>query len=388
MPNKLILSEWSDEFITSLVRSKSLCMALFSTKREMIFANKSISDLFKGEPFNSFINPTFDNLLSLDNSIPLIFEGFMTFGDYSSINTSIWAQVYRKENKLLVLGGVNSATLLEQNETMHQLNHEVINLQRELLREKLALEKTLNLLKEANGELKKHNADKDRLISILAHDLRSPFTVILGYSELLLENIRKLDINKIESFVKEIFQSTQLTFTLLEDLLKWAKMQSGKIIFEPQKLSFKIICLKSLEFLIPVANAKNIKINISTADNINVFADINMLKTILRNLVSNAIKFTNKDGTLNIYAVENSENVTISVADNGIGIKPDSLTSLFDISQNHTTKDLAGEKGSGLGLVLCKEFVEKHGGIIWVESEFGKGSEFKFTLPINIDQVV
>ena len=388
MPNKLILSEWSDEFITSLVRSKSLCMALFSTKREMIFANKSISDLFKGEPSNSFINPTFNNLLSLDNSIPLIFEGFMTFGDYSSINTSIWAQVYRKENKLLVLGGVNSATLLEQNETMHQLNHEVINLQRELLREKLALEKTLNLLKEANGELKKHNAEKDRFISILAHDLRSPLTVILGYSELLLENIRKLDINKIESFVKEIFQSTQLTITLLEDLLNWAKMQSGKIIFEPQKLSLKIICLKSLEFLIPAANAKNIKINISTADNINVFADINMLKTILRNLVSNAIKFTNKDGTLNIYAVENSENVTISVADNGIGIKPDSLTSLFDISQNHTTRDLAGEKGSGLGLVLCKEFVEKHGGVIWVESEFGKGSEFKFTLPIYIDQVV
>lgn len=387
MPDKLFLSEWTDEIITSLVRSESLCMALFTTKREMIFANKSISDLFKGEPFNSFINPTFDNLLLLDNTIPLIFEGFMTLGDYSSINTSIWAQVYRKENKLLVLGGVNSAILLEQNETMHQLNNEVIYLQRELLKEKLALEKTLNLLNEANGELKKHNADKDRFISILAHDLRSPFTVILGYSELLLENIHKIDINKIETFVKEIFQSTQLTFTLLEDVLKWAKMQSGKIIFEPQKLSFKVICLKSLEFLIPVANAKNIKINIPAADNINVFADINMLKTILRNLVSNAIKFTNKDGTININAVENSENVTISVADNGIGIRPDSLTRLFDISQNHTTSDLAGEKGSGLGLVLCKDFVEKHGGIIWVESEFGKGSEFKFTLPISIEQV-
>ena len=137
MPDKLFLSEWTDEIITSLVRSESLCMALFTTKREMIFANKSISDLFKGEPFNSFINPTFDNLLLLDNTIPLIFEGFMTLGDYSSINTSIWAQVYRKENKLLVLGGVNSAILLEQNETMHQLNNEVIYLQRELLKHEI-----------------------------------------------------------------------------------------------------------------------------------------------------------------------------------------------------------------------------------------------------------
>ena len=379
-----ILSDWTDEFITTLIRSKSLCVALFSTNGELIHANDLMSVLFKAEPFKSFINPTFDNLLLLDNSIPLIFEGFLTLGDYSSINTSIWAQVYRKENKLLVLGGVNSAILLEQNETMHQLNHEVNNLQRELLREKLALEKTLTLLREAHSELKKLNADKDRFISILAHDLRSPFTVILGYSELLLENIHKIDINKIETFVKEIFQTTQLTFTLLEDLLKWARMQSGKVTFEPQQLSFKFICLNSLEILIPLANAKNIKINISTADHVNVFADINMLKTILRNLTTNAIKFTNKDGTININAVENSGNVTISVADNGIGIKPDSLTGLFDISQNHITRDLAGEKGSGLGLVLCKEFVEKHGGIIWVESEFGKGSEFKFTLPISI----
>jgi signal transduction histidine kinase len=123
-----------------------------------------------------------------------------------------------------------------------------------------------------------------------------------------------------------------------------------------------------------------------SADHINVFADIDMLKTVLRNLVSNAIKFTNNDGAINIGAEENSGNVTISVSDNGIGIAHDELKKLFDISEVLTTKDTEGETGTGLGLLLCKEFVEKHQGKIWVDSEVGKGSDFRFTLPISVEQ--
>jgi signal transduction histidine kinase len=164
--------------------------------------------------------------------------------------------------------------------------------------------------------------------------------------------------------------------------LQWARTQQGKIPFKPQKLSFKDICVNILEILNPIAYAKNITINLSSSDEIDVFADIDMLKTILRNLVSNAIKFTNKNGEININAQENYENVTISVSDNGIGIKPDNLSKLFDISQVLTTTGTAKETGTGLGLLLCKEFVEKHGGKIWVVSEVGRGSNFKFTLPI------
>ena len=163
----------------------------------------------------------------------------------------------------------------------------------------------------------------------------------------------------------------------------WARTQQGKIPFKPQILNFRDICKNILETLIPNADAKNIAINCSAEDNIHVFADIDMLKTVLRNLMTNAIKFTNNGGAVNMRAEQTDSNVTISVSDNGIGIGIDDLNKLFDISEVITTKGTAGETGTGLGLLLCKEFVEKHGGKIWVESEVGKGSDFKFTLPIS-----
>jgi len=246
-------------------------------------------------------------------------------------------------------------------------------LQRNRAEEKLKANETI---------LEKLNADKDRFISILGHDLRSPFNALLGLSELLTENIRKYDIDKIEDFVNRINKSAGTTFNLLEDILMWARTQQGKIPFKPKILSFRNICMDILEILKPNADAKNITIKYNPADEINIFADIDMLQTVLRNLISNAIKFTNKNGAINISAEENPGNVTISVSDNGTGIAPDNLTKLFDISQIQTTTGTADEKGTGLGLILCKEFVEKHGGKIWIESEVGKGSDFKFTMPI------
>jgi signal transduction histidine kinase len=241
-------------------------------------------------------------------------------------------------------------------------------------------------VKQYEKELIRLNVDKDRFLSILGHDLRSPFNALLNLSELLKENIRQYDIDEIENFINHINQSAHITYDLLEDILMWARAQSDKITFKPQKLSFADICKNILEILNPSANAKNITINYYIADRINIFADIDMIKTVLRNLVSNAIKFTNNGGAINISAEENSENFTISVSDNGIGMQPDNLTKLFDISQVQTTKGTAEETGTGLGLLLCKEFVEKHGGKIWVESEYGKGSDSKFTLPIFTEQ--
>jgi signal transduction histidine kinase len=236
-------------------------------------------------------------------------------------------------------------------------------------------------IQQLNSQLEKLNADKDLFISILAHDLRSPFNAILGLSELLNDDIRKLDIDDIEDIAKTINKSARNSFNLLEDILMWARTQSGKIPFKPQKLSFAAIYKDVFEILYPNADTKNISINYTTDEDIFVFADIDMLKTILRNLVSNAIKFTNEGGTINISAVENSENTTISVSDNGIGINPDDLKKLFDISLVVSTKGTSDEKGTGFGLLLCKEFVDKHGGKIWAECEAGPGCDFKFTLP-------
>jgi len=378
-----LFTEWLNEFNATLVKKNSLCVALFSIDKELLFANETMALLFKGAPHNSFINPTFDHLLSLDNSSPLIFDGFLTLGDYVSINTSIWAQVYRKENKLLVLGGVNSAQLLEQNETMHQLNREISNLQRDLIREKYTLEKTLTQLNEANSELKKLNTDKDRFLSILAHDLTSNFNTLLGYSELLTENIRIYDIDKIENQINIITKTANNSYGLLEDILSWARAQSGKFPYTPKELSFLNVCNEVVESINANALAKNIKISDFSENDIAISADENMLKTILRNLISNAIKFTHKGGHINISVEKGDEYLTISVSDNGVGMDYKTIAKLFDISQSHTTYGTEDEKGTGLGLLLCKEFVEQHNGKIWVESELGKGSTFRFTIPLS-----
>jgi len=241
-------------------------------------------------------------------------------------------------------------------------------------------------LKITGDKLLQLNLDKDRFISILGHDLKSPFNNILGFSEILTDEINSLNTDEIKEIAGNINKSAKITNKLLEDILMWARTQQGSIPFKPQNLSLSATCRNILEILNPSAYAKNITIYDSYVDNINVYADADMLKTVLLNLVSNAIKFTDSGGKITINAEQDSENVTISVSDNGIGIPAENMAKLFDISEVLTTKGTAGETGTGLGLLLCKEFVEKHGGKIRVESEEGKGSNFKFILPIPVGQ--
>jgi signal transduction histidine kinase len=248
-------------------------------------------------------------------------------------------------------------------------------------------QKRLAELVISNNELQhliQLNADKDIFISIMAHDLRSPFNALLGLSDLLIENLRKYNIDEIEELVNHIKSAAEGTYALLEDLLKWTRAQSGNIPFNPQNVNIEDICKKILEYLYTNALAKKITINLNIQNNISVYCDADMLKTILRNLISNAIKFTNKRGLIELNAEVNPGDTTVSVSDNGIGMSPDKIKKLFDISQIQTSSlGTANETGTGFGLLLCKEFVEKHGGEIWVESRCGKGSVFKFTMPVR-----
>jgi signal transduction histidine kinase len=238
----------------------------------------------------------------------------------------------------------------------------------------------IQILEQSDG-LKRLNDDKDLFISILAHDLKSPFTGILGVSELLANNIHKYDNDKIKNLIILLNKSAVNSYKLLEDLLMWAQSQSGQLPFGPQKLFFIEVCSEIVEILKLNANEKKISINIFAEDNITVFADKEMLKTVLRNLISNAIKFSKEEGIINVYALQNQNSVTITVSDNGVGIASDLQQNLFSISHKNSTIGTANEKGTGFGLLLCKDFVEKHSGEIWVKSEIGKGSEFKFFLP-------
>lgn len=246
------------------------------------------------------------------------------------------------------------------------------------------IKQTELIIKQNNKELQKLNTDKDLFISILAHDLKSPFNSILGYLGLLKENIRVYDINKIEVQIEIINHSAQGIYDLLEAILMWARAESGKLPYTPKALNIKTISIDVLETLQPYANTKAISINYMEAENLSGFADPDMLKTVLRNLISNAIKFTNNNGRITVSAQQTGSNILFTVSDNGIGIAPEVQNKLFDISQMHTTRGTANESGTGLGLLICNEFIVKNSGKIWVESELGRGSDFKFTVPIFV----
>lgn len=251
----------------------------------------------------------------------------------------------------------------------------------ELISVALLNSKNLEALKNRELQLQKLNSDKDKFISILAHDLKNPFNALLGFTDMLLTNIREYDFQEIESLLEILYQTSKNTYNLLEDLMLWAQSQSGNLPFAPEKLVLEDVYD---EVVAPFSNnPKNISINYIEDNQIEVIADINMLKTILRNLISNAIKFTNNNGEIKVIVEQNSYTITITVSDNGVGIENKDISKLWDVSEKYSSKGTDGEKGSGLGLSLCKEFVEKHGGKIWVESELGKGSDFKFTLPLK-----
>jgi two-component system sensor histidine kinase/response regulator len=237
--------------------------------------------------------------------------------------------------------------------------------------------------KESETKLKELNATKDKLFSIIAHDLKSPFNGLLGFSEILNENIRTFPIEKSEEIITTINSTAKQTLVLLENLLTWANTQTGQFDFKPENQSLKPIIQAIVVVLNSSASIKNITINSFLSDDITAYADLNMLKTVLRNLISNAIKFTDSGGKVDINTVSDKNQIKITVADDGVGMNEETISKLFRIDATLTTKGTANESGSGLGLILCKEFVEKHGGKIWIESEVGKGSKFVFTLPLS-----
>ena len=234
------------------------------------------------------------------------------------------------------------------------------------------------------AQLEELNATKDKLFSIIAHDLRSPFNSILGFSSLLIDEKKESSSEIHFKYLSSINSSANNTLILLDNLLNWAKSQTGQINFEPEKIALTSVIYKIIELVNSTADLKNISLSHDPSGEIEIYTDENMLMTVLRNLTSNAIKFTKPGGNIKIFAISKQKQVEITVSDDGVGMNKETINKLFKIDTNYTTTGTAREKGSGLGLLLCKEFVEKLGGNIWVESEEGKGSDFKFTLPLNI----
>ncbi len=240
--------------------------------------------------------------------------------------------------------------------------------------------------KRIEDQLRDLYASRDKLSSVISHDLKSPFNGILGFASLLLQDYDELSDKDRKEFIRNIETSAQSAFKLLENLLEWSRIQTGKIQFNFEELNLGRLIYENFMLLQPTADKKQIHLYNFAPPDCFIFADRNSMLTIIRNLLSNAIKFTPKGGKISVHAEQHDNLWEVSVKDNGIGIKPESLAKLFKTGETVKTRGTDNEKGTGLGLLLCKEFVEKNGGKIWVESTPGQGSRFVFTMPAKREE--
>jgi signal transduction histidine kinase len=239
-----------------------------------------------------------------------------------------------------------------------------------------------NLLRQNEQKLKELNATKDKLFSVIAHDLRNPFQTIMGFSELIHDEAIQVDNKDIIAYSQRLIDSTLQAHKLLQNLLDWSIAQSTGVIVNFQKLNLSVVLSEAVGMLNAVASAKQVQVVVDVPNHLSVYADANMLKTVFRNLLANAIKFSYEQNTVEVRAFEDGENCTLVFTDYGVGMTEQQLDGLFTIGKLSSTKGTKGEYGTGLGLILCKEFVVKNKGVIWVESTLNAGSSFFISLPL------
>jgi PAS domain S-box-containing protein len=248
---------------------------------------------------------------------------------------------------------------------------------RDITKHKLAEEE----IKLKNELLLTTNAEKDKFFSIIAHDLRGPLSSFLSATQILSEDIQTMATQEIKEITVSMKESAQNIYTLLENLLEWSRLRRGRLDFVPERLNINEKINDCIGVLSEYARKKEIQIFVSIPGALEIHADNHMFDTIVRNLVSNAIKFTNVGGKISVEAISNNNHfIEMKVSDSGIGMPPELKSKLFLLSEKTSRPGTNGEMSTGLGLLLCKEFIEKHGGRIWVESEVGKGSSFYFTM--------
>jgi PAS domain S-box-containing protein len=262
-------------------------------------------------------------------------------------------------------------TRLDEQKSLYNKAQDEIRIRTEM-QEKLTI---------SEKRLRELNSTKDKFFSIIAHDLMSPFNSILGLCEILSQNIKDKDYQNIDEYSQAIISSSRKAFALLVNLLDWSRLQTGRIIFNPVQINFKTIINDNIELFKNSALQKEVLIETDIQPDLNINADYNMINTVIRNLLSNAIKYSSKSGNIRISALQNAHETEFSIRDTGVGIRDDDIDKIFRLDIQFSTPGTASESGSGLGLMLCKEFVEKHNGKIWVESKLNKGTTFKFVIP-------
>lgn len=360
----------SEELYRKLVSTSPDAICMTNMEGFITFASPKAIDLFGykndneiiGHPLISWIAPE-NRKKGIRNFKHLINNGFPLDKEYLLI----------KKDKTHFHGEINASVIRSADQKPKGL----IIITRDITDRKQAD----IAIKEREVKLKELNATKDKFFSIIAHDLKSPFNGIIGISNLMKEESKRLELHVIHQYANMINSSAVQTYRLLENLLNWARIQQGKITFSPTNILLKHLVNEVVILLHESAYQKRILIIDNTPSNLLVKIDEGMIETILRNLISNAIKFTPTGGRIVIQTIMINTGIEISVSDNGVGINKENIQKLFNIDTNYTLPGTEKEKGTGLGLILCKEFTEKHNGKISVESTEGKGSTFTISLP-------
>jgi len=248
-------------------------------------------------------------------------------------------------------------------------------------RDLLESQRLIKELEKHKQQLAESNATKDRFFSILAHDMRNPVSALYTFSDYLNTNINDISKEDLQQYLSVIHSTTKGLSELVEELFLWASLRSNRYQIKPETIILSEVVDSTMSLLMASITQKNLSVKTAVSADIIVYVDRNMIQTVFRNLVSNAIKFTSNNGQISIIATKGSNDVTVEVIDSGVGISQIDIGRLFRIDEHFTTTGTGGETGSGLGLILCKELIEKNKGKIWVESEPSKGSTFAFALP-------
>lgn len=240
-----------------------------------------------------------------------------------------------------------------------------------------------NNIIDLNKKVMKDSAEKDKFFSIISHDLMNPFNALLGFSQMLTVSAKNGDKDECVEYSSIVHQSTKRILNLLQNLLVWSRLQNGKMKFTPKSTKIEELVSNTMLIIAPIAQNKEIKLQWNVKNDITAILDSNMISSVLQNLVTNAIKFTERGGSVNVNATIESGNINFTVSDTGVGMNEDQMNKLFSINKNSSTKGTDDEVGTGLGLIICKEFIESHQGKIWVDSTLGKGSNFCFSIPLG-----